>query len=130
MPHSRPAQERPGDARVLDCLYRVGAFVNATEDPREALDFILEEVVRTLGASSASIALVEPATGSLRIEVSNGLDADSIGKVIDQGQGITGWVALYAKPQRIPDVSRTRATSRSAKASALSWPSRWNSWGT
>jgi signal transduction histidine kinase len=106
MPHSRPAQERPGDARVLDCLYRVGAFVNATEDPREALDFILEEIVRTLGASSASIALVEPATGSLRIEVSNGLDADSADKIIEQGQGITGWVALYAKPQRIPDVSK------------------------
>jgi signal transduction histidine kinase len=106
MPHARPAQERPGDARVLDCLYRVGAFVNATEDPREALDFILEEIVRTLSASSASIALVEPATGSLRIEVSNGLDADSTGKIIEQGQGITGWVALYAKPQRIPDVSK------------------------
>ena len=106
MPNSRPAQERPGDARVLDCLYRVGAFVNATEDPREALDFILEEIVRTLGASSASIALVEPATGSLRIEVSNGLDAASVKQVIDQGQGITGWVALYAKPQRIPDVSK------------------------
>ena len=105
MPHSRPAQERPGDARVLDCLYRVGTFVNETEDPREALDFILEEIVRTLGASSASIALVEPATGSLRIEVSNGLDAASVARVIDQGQGITGWVALYAKPQRIPDVS-------------------------
>jgi signal transduction histidine kinase len=106
MPNSRPAQERPGDARVLDCLYRVGAFVNATEDPREALDFILEEIVRTLGASSASIALVEPATGSLRIEVSNGLDPASISEIIGQGQGITGWVALYAKPQRIPDVSK------------------------
>jgi signal transduction histidine kinase len=106
MPHSRPAQERPGDARVLDCLYRVGAFVNATEDPREALDFILEEIVRTLNASSASIALVEPATGSLRIEVSNGLAPDSTAQIIDQGQGITGWVALYAKPQRIPDVSK------------------------
>jgi signal transduction histidine kinase len=106
MPHSRPAQERPGDARVLDCLYRVGAFVNATEDPREALDFILEEIVRTLNASSASIALVEPATGSLRIEVSTGLDAASTTQIIDQGQGITGWVALYAKPQRIPDVSK------------------------
>ena len=106
MPNSRPAQERPGDARVLDCLYRVGAFVNATEDTREALDFILEEVVRTLGASSASIALVEPATGSLRIEVSNGLDETSVSEIIGQGQGITGWVALYAKPQRIPDVSK------------------------
>ena len=106
MPNSHPAQERPGDARVLDCLYRVGAFVNATEDPREALDFILAEIVRTLGASSASIALVEPATGALRIEVSNGLEVESTQRVIGQGQGITGWVALYAKPQRVPDVSR------------------------
>jgi signal transduction histidine kinase len=106
MPHSRPAQERPGDARVLDCLYRVGAFVNSTEDPREALDFILAEIVQTLNASSASIALVEPATGSLRIEVSNGLAPDSTTQIIDQGQGITGWVALYAKPQRIPDVAK------------------------
>jgi signal transduction histidine kinase len=106
MPHSRPAQDRPGDARVLDCLYRVGAFVNSTEDPREALDFILAEIVQTLNASSASIALVEPATGSLRIEVSNGLAPDSTTQIIDQGQGITGWVALYAKPQRIPDVAK------------------------
>jgi signal transduction histidine kinase len=106
MPGTRPAQERPGDARVLDCLYRVGAFVNETEDPREALDFILAEVVRTLGASSASIALVEPSTGSLRIEVSNGLDAESAQRVIQQGQGITGWVALYAKPLRVADVSK------------------------
>jgi GAF domain-containing protein len=72
-----PSQDRPKDARVLDCLYRVGAFVNATEDPREALNFILSEVVRTLGASSASIALLEPSTGMLRIEVSNGLDEKS-----------------------------------------------------
>ncbi|MFZ9202301.1 MAG: GAF domain-containing protein [Opitutales bacterium] len=106
MSRSRPPQERPGDARALDCLYRVGAFVNATEDPREALNFILEEIVRTLNASSASIALVEPATGSLRIEVSNGLDHASASRVIGQGQGITGWVALYAKPQRVPDVSK------------------------
>jgi len=58
-----PSQDRPNDARVLDCLYRVGAFVNATEDPREALNFILSEVVRTLDASSASISLLEPSTG-------------------------------------------------------------------
>jgi signal transduction histidine kinase len=106
MPAPRPAQERPGDARVLDCLYRVGAFVNETEDPREALDFILAEIVRSLGASSASIALVEPTTGSLRIEVSNGLDAASAQREIQQGQGITGWVALYAKPLRVPDVAK------------------------
>ncbi len=99
-------QERPGDARVLDCLYRVGAFVNATEEPREALDFILAEVVRTLHASSASIALLEPTTGSLRIEVSNGLDPDSTQRVLGQGEGITGWVALHARPLLVPDVRK------------------------
>ena len=106
MTSSHSAQDRPHDTRVLDCLYRVGAFVNSTEDPREALDFILAEVVRTLGASSASIALVEPATGSLHIEVSNGLDAESAKRIIQQGQGITGWVALYAKPLCVSDVSK------------------------
>lgn len=106
MPAADPSQERPGDARVLDCLFRVGAFVHATEDPREALDFILAEIVRTLNASSASIALVEPATGALRIEVSTGLGVDSTARVFSQGQGITGWVALHARPQRIPDVTK------------------------
>ena len=104
-PFNRP-QERPGDTRVLDCLYRVGAFVNATEDPREALDFILAEIVHTLNASSASIALLEPTTGSLRIEVSNGLDDGSVQQVMAQGQGITGWVALHARPLLVPDVSK------------------------
>lgn len=104
MPDAARPQERPGDARVLDCLYRVGAFVNATEDPREALSFILAEVVRNLNASSASIALLEPTTGSLRIEVSNGLDPVSTQRVLGQGQGITGWVALHARPLLVPDV--------------------------
>jgi signal transduction histidine kinase len=106
MPDAARPQERPGDTRVLDCLYRVGAFVNATEDPREALAFILAEVVRNLNASSASIALLEPTTGSLRIEVSNGLDPDSAQRVLGQGQGITGWVALHARPLLVPDVQK------------------------
>ena len=106
MSSKNPSPDRPNDARVLDCLYRVGAFVNATEDPREALNFILSEVVRTLGASSASISLLEPSTGTLRIEVSNGLDEKTHDKVLPAGQGITGWVALHAKPLLVPDVRK------------------------
>ena len=106
MPLTPREQDRPSDARVLDCLYRVGAFVNATEDPREALNFILSEVVRTLGASSASISLLEPSTGNLRIEVANGLGPDTQDQILSQGQGITGWVALNAKPLLVPDVSK------------------------
>lgn len=93
-----------GDSRALGCLVRIGAQVNATEDPREALGRILDEVVATLGASSASIALIEPASPCLRIEVSRGLAPGLQDSTLPLGQGITGWVALNARPLRVPDV--------------------------
>lgn len=92
------------DQRALGCLVRIGAQVNATEDPREALARILDEVVATLGASSASIALIDPASSTLRIEVSRGLGADQARSSLPLGVGITGWVALNARPLRIADV--------------------------
>ena len=46
MPGTRPPQERPGDARVLDCLYRVGAFVNETEDPVSYTHLTLPTILR------------------------------------------------------------------------------------
>ena len=92
------------DQRSLGCLVRISAQVNATEDPREALARILDEVVVTLGASSASIALIEPASATLRIEVSRGLGAEVKNTTLPLGSGITGWVALNAKPLRVPDV--------------------------
>ncbi|MDR2844762.1 MAG: GAF domain-containing protein [Puniceicoccales bacterium] len=96
----------PARANALDCLYRIGSLVNSTEDPREALDLILDEIVRVLGASSASIALVDPDTARLRIEVSRGHDAGVPDADLAPGQGITGWVALHARPLLVPDVSR------------------------
>ncbi len=99
----RRAAGEEGDSRALGCLARIGAKVNSTEDPREALGHILAEVVGTLGASSASIALIDPAASLLRIEVSQGLgDADR--DPLPLGQGITGWVATHAKPLRVADV--------------------------
>lgn len=93
-----------GDSRALGCLVRIGAQVSATEDPREALARILDEVVSTLGASSASIALIDLASSTLRIEVSRGLGSDHEHSSLSLGTGITGWVALNARPLRIPDV--------------------------
>jgi len=92
-----------GDSRALGCLARIGAKLNSTEDPREALGHILGELVAALGASSASIALIDPAASLLRIEVSHGLgDADR--EPLPLGQGITGWVATHARPLLVPDV--------------------------
>ncbi len=101
MPHS--ISSTPA---ALDCLYRIGSLVNSTEDANEALDLILDEIVRVLNASSASISLVNPDTACLRIEVSRGLGASPQDLELPIGQGVTGWVALHAKPLLVPDVSQ------------------------
>lgn len=98
---SNPSAE--GDRRALGCLARLGAKVNSTEDPREALNAILDEIVHTLGVSSASIALIDPAASVLRIEVSRGL-GDGDPEALPLGQGITGWVAVHARSLRVADV--------------------------
>ena len=43
---------------VLDALYHISRLVSETEDAHEALRLILDEVMRALPATSASIALV------------------------------------------------------------------------
>ncbi|MDR2862992.1 MAG: GAF domain-containing protein [Puniceicoccales bacterium] len=101
-----PLSVSGGRPAALDCLYRIGSLVNGTEDPREALDLILDEIVRVLGASSASIALVDPDTALLRIEVSRGHEAGVPEANLALGQGITGWVALHARPVLVADVSQ------------------------
>lgn len=107
-----------GDRRALGCLARISAKVNSTEDPSEALRHILDEVVDTLGASSASIALIDPASGTLRIEVSKGL-GEAASARLPLGQGITGWVAVHARPLRVSDV-RTEPRYRMLRPSVRS----------
>lgn len=96
----------PRDAATLDRLYRISGLVNRTEDPGEALRLILDEIVETLGATSASIALLNPDTGGLRIEVQRGLPAPAEAAELKPGQGVTGWVAMHGKPAVVPDVER------------------------
>lgn len=89
---------------VLDALYHISRLVSDTEDPHEALRLILDEVMRALPATSASIALVNPDTRRLQIEVFRGLPAHSQGLELPLGQGVTGWVALHGKSLLVPDV--------------------------
>ncbi len=94
------------DARTLPVLYRISSLVGRTEDPRIALRSILAEIIAALHAASGSIALLNPDTGKLEIEVHQGLPADSEDVGLRLGQGITGWVAFHGKPQLVPDVSQ------------------------
>lgn len=90
---------------AIDSLYRISSLVSNTEDPKEALDFILKEILRVLKPTSASIALINPDTQKLELEVAHGLDESWDGVDLNLGQGITGWTALHARPIIVPDVT-------------------------
>lgn len=92
---------RPG---VVDALYRISRITGSTDDPMEALGLILDEIVAILNATSASIALINPDTQCLEIEVFRGLPERSREVQLKIGKGVTGWVALHGQPLRIGDV--------------------------
>jgi len=90
---------------AIDSLYRISSLVSDTEEPREALALILQEIINVLQPSSASIALINPDTNRLELEVSHGLAEDWNDLDLALGQGITGWCALHGRSIIVPDVS-------------------------
>lgn len=107
-PHPLPCLQEPAvvtaDPRALPILYRIGALARKIEEPHQALEYILRELISTFKASSGSVALLNPDTGKLEIEVKQGLPDDSDEVALRPGQGITGWVAFHGKPQLIANV--------------------------
>ncbi len=101
-----PTAHPPGafDPRTLPVLYRISSLVGRTEDPQLALRTILAETIAALHASSGSIALLNPDTGKLEIEVQQGLPADTGELGLRLGQGVTGWVAFHGRPQLVANV--------------------------
>ena len=90
----------------LSLLYQVSNVIHSTLEPREALKLILGEAVRLMRASSGSVALFNPTTGFLEIDVSHGLPPNALQLRLRLGEGITGWVARAGKPARVGDVSK------------------------
>jgi len=92
------------DASIIDALYRISSLVGQTEEPGEALPLIIAEIIRMTGAHSASIALINPDTNCLEIEVFEGLPNQTGNLQLQLGEGVTGWVALHGKPLVVDDV--------------------------
>jgi signal transduction histidine kinase len=93
------------DPRTLAALYNISSLLGKTEDASTALRAILAEIIAYFDASSGSIALLNPDTDRLEIEVQQGLPDDSKESALRLGQGITGWVAFHGRPQLVPDVT-------------------------
>ncbi|MGE9296394.1 MAG: GAF domain-containing protein [Puniceicoccales bacterium] len=94
------------DRNIVDSLYRISRLVSETDDTHEALEYILQELVDVLGATSASVALTNPDTGMLELEVTRGLPPETGQFALPLGVGITGWVALHGRPLLAPEVEK------------------------
>ena len=94
----------PNEQTAIDSLYRISSLVSDTDEPAEALQLILDEIVRVLQPSSASISLINPDNKVLELETSFGLPDDWQDMKLSLGQGITGWAALHGRPLIVNDV--------------------------
>ncbi|MGJ8649127.1 MAG: GAF domain-containing protein [Opitutaceae bacterium] len=95
---------RDTEATAIDSLYRISSLVSNTDEPKVALEYILQEIVAVLQPNSASISLINPDTKHLELEVSHGLPDDFNDVALALGQGVTGWAALHGRSIIVPDV--------------------------
>ena len=93
------------EKKAIDVLYRISTLSSKKRNPLLALEGILDEVMNTFGASSASISLLNADSDKLVIEVERGLSKSSKGFELPRGMGVTGWVAMHGEPLLCPDVS-------------------------
>ncbi|HBR93191.1 MAG TPA: hypothetical protein DEA90_03400 [Opitutae bacterium] len=96
--------EPANEQTAIDSLYRISSLVSDTEEPKVALRLILDEIVKVLQPSSASISLINPDTKCLELEASYGLPEDWSNMELALGQGITGWTALHGRALIVGDV--------------------------
>lgn len=93
------------DPRALPALYRLTSLAGRADDPRVALREVLDEFVTTFGADAGSIALLNPSSGRLEVEVSLGTPPGDHGLGLKLGHGVTGWCVLNARALLVPDVT-------------------------
>ena len=76
--------------------------------PQKAIDRILAAAVRSTRADCGSFILINPNSGYLDIEASQGLSERAKRVKLRPGEGITGWVATTGQPLRTGDVRREK----------------------
>ncbi len=117
-------KDRQLQPEQLERVYKVARAIHASLEPAEALQWVVRESVQLVGASSGSLALVNPTTGLLEIEAAVGLPEDSSSLTLRLGEGITGWVVRHGVPLRVKEVGADDryVTARSDVRSELAVP--------
>ena len=91
---------------LIDILYRIRVIGHEASDPGQAMESIVDVVQGYFAAKGAAIALINPDTRQLEIEVNRDLlDCDKE-VFLPVGRGMVGWVALHAKPLVVNEVDK------------------------
>ncbi len=93
--------------KILQMMDDISRVVNSLEDSQQVLDSLVKLVTGTMGVANCSLMLIDPATNTLQIKASQGLDENIArsyrGKI---GEGIAGWVAARGEALLIPDIDK------------------------
>src|SRR5580658_9563292 len=92
----------------MSLLYQVSNVIHSTLDSQEALQLIVSEAVRVMGASCGSLVLINPNTNFLEIHAAQNLSSTARRLKLRVGEGITGWVARHGRPVRCGDVTQDK----------------------
>jgi len=95
----------PDETQSLAARFHVCSVGGQTDDPAEATRRIVEEVVKVFQADAANFALIDPDTGTLVIEYSQGFPSEHEHTPIPLGVGLVGWAAMHSRSALAPDVS-------------------------
>jgi len=93
--------------RELEALNTIGYAITSTLDLQTVLTLITNRTIRLMGVEATSLLLCDQANKEMWFAAGSGAHADSmLGKRLEMGQGISGWVAQHGEPVLIPDVSK------------------------
>ena len=127
--NARLYAESQRQARVMTAVAESAAVITASLNPDEVLNRILEQVSQALRVEVVSLALLDKNSHLLEFQATTSADKNNIiGRKLELGQGVAGWVALkgrgavvhdaYSDPRFYPDIDRGTGFKTQAIASA------------
>lgn len=100
-------------------LMRAFSAVSSNQPTEVVLEILLTVIAELLEAEAASLLLTDEDTGRLYFAAATGQRKDPLKKVLlNEGEGIAGWVAKNGRVLNIPDVARDPRFSDQADKSS------------
>jgi len=105
--NARLFQELNRRVEELTSLNKISQAVTSTLDLQETLTIIAANIRKLLQVEAASVVLKDETKGDLWFAAASGSAAEYIvGKRLEMGQGIIGWVVANGRPLLVPDTGK------------------------